>query len=191
VSTLADERAIEILEAGGVVCIPTESSYGLAAAIDGPGVERIAELKGRPEGEAFALIVADEEQARSVSAAWPERAATLAARHWPGPLTLVLPARCGLSPLLVGPGGGVGLRVSSFEATSALARALGRPITATSANPSGAAPATTVERARAYFGERVEHYIDGGSCEGTPSTVVEVLADGALRVLRPGAIPLP
>jgi L-threonylcarbamoyladenylate synthase len=127
-------------------------------------------------------------QARALARIWPAAAGELAARFWPGPLTLVVPAAPGLAEEIVGPGGGVGVRVSSHAVPVALARALGRPITATSANPGGKPPAMDVARARAYFGDRVI-YLDSGPAPGErPSTVVAIAGDGTTRVLRPGPV---
>jgi L-threonylcarbamoyladenylate synthase len=101
----------------------------------------------------------------------------------------VVPAREGLAPEIVS-AGGVGVRVSSHPVAGALARALGAPITATSANRSGQPPARTVADARSAFGDAVACYLDGGLCAGTPSTVVAVDERGQLRLLRAGAIDL-
>ena len=179
---------VRVLGSGGVACVPTETTYGLAAdARDPAAVEAVAELKGRAETAPFAVIAADADQARSILAAWPPAAAELAARHWPGPLTLVVAAIEGLPGRLVGPRG-VGVRVSSHPWCRELAARLGRPITATSANPSGEPAATSVEMARGYFGDRIA-YLDGGeSAAGPPSTVVAIGSDGELEVLRAGAI---
>ncbi len=184
------EQAARALAAGLVVCLPTESTYGLAADIRQAGaLARIAALKeARPTDAPYPLIAPDLDAARALARVWPAAADQLAARHWPGPLTLVVPARADLPRELVGPGGGVGVRVSSHPIAAALARQLGACITATSANRSGEPPATTVASARAGFGDRIDCYLDGGTCDGTPSTVVAVGEDGALRVIRRGAV---
>jgi L-threonylcarbamoyladenylate synthase len=182
--------ALAALLRGEVVCLPTESSYGLAAdARSAAALARITALKGgRPADSPFPLVVADADAARDLAAVWPDAAERLARRHWPGPLTLVVPARPELAPEVVGPGGGVGVRVSSHPLARALAAALGGAITATSANRSGQPPASTVEQARAVFGDDIAFYLDGGDCTGTPSTVVAIDEGGSLRVVRPGPI---
>ncbi len=182
--------ALAALLRGEVVCLPTESSYGLAAdARSAAALARVTALKGgRPADSPFPLVVADADAARDLAAVWPDAAERLARRHWPGPLTLVVPARPELAPEVVGPGGGVGVRVSSHPLARALAAALGGAITATSANRSGQPPATTVEQARAVFGDDIAFYLDGGECTGTPSTVVVVDQGGSLRLVRPGPI---
>ena len=186
------ELAAAALARGEVVCLPTESSYGLAADLRSPqGLARITAMKGgRPVDSPFPLIAGDAATARGLARVWPDAAERLAARHWPGPLTLVVPAREGLPPEVVGPDGGVGVRVSNHPLAAALARALGEPITATSANRSGQPPATTAAAARAALGGEVAVYLDGGVCAGTPSTVVAVDQAGRLRIIRPGAIAL-
>jgi L-threonylcarbamoyladenylate synthase len=186
----AMSAALAALAAGEVVCLPTESSYGLAADLrSAAALARITLLKGgRSPDSPFPLIAPAIEQARALAHTWPDAAERLARRHWPGPLTIVVPARPGLPPEVVGPGGGVGVRVSSHALAGELARRVGAAITATSANRSGQPPATTVAEARAVFGDEIACYLDGGACTGTPSTVVAVGADGALRLLRRGPI---
>ena len=189
-ATEAIAEAVAALRAGAVVCIPTETSYGLAVnPFSSAALARLCAVKGRPENAPFALIAADVGQVDALVQAWPDGARGLAERHWPGPLTLVLPARPDLAPEIVGSGGGVGVRVSSHPQAAALARAFGQPITATSANPSGAPAATSVERARSYFGDQVAVYLDGGPSSGErPSTVLAIAADGSRTVLRAGPV---
>lgn len=184
------ERAVEVLRRGHIVCIPTETWYGLAVdALADDALARLNALKTRAATSPFALIAADVAQARNLASIWPPRAQQLTERHWPGPLTLVLPARAHLPAPIVGPSGGVGVRVSSHPVPVALARALGRPITATSANPRGAPPAGDIASARAYFGERVAWYLDDGPAPGErPSTVVAITGDSKVQVLRAGPI---
>jgi len=181
--------AARTLAAGGLVCFPTETMYGIAADIRRrDALERLVALKGRAEMAPFGLIVSRPEQAEALAAAWPDAAEALAAEHWPGPLTLVVPARSDLPPCLIGPGG-VGMRQSSHPWAAALARDVGGPITATSANPTGQPAAMNVAQAQAYFGDHIDVYLDAGSAaQATPSTVVEISAAGDLRVLRAGAI---
>lgn len=184
------DEAVSALEAGHIVVIPTESTYGLAVDPRSPAaLTRLARAKeGRPLDSPYPLIAPDLASARALADAWPEAAERLARAHWPGPLTLVVPARAGLPSDVVGAGGGVAVRLSSHPMAAALAVAFGSPITATSANRPGAPPATTADDARAVFGDEVACVIDGGVCDGTPSTLVAVGADGALTVLRRGPI---
>ncbi len=187
------DRALAALHAGQLVCFPTETTYGLAVDIRHPdGLDRLVALKGRDPAAPFALIAADVDQARRLAERWPARAEELATRYWPGPLTLVVTGRAGLPAEIVAADGGVGVRVSSHPVASELARRLGGPITATSANPSGAAPALSIADARGYFGDRIAVYLDHGPVAApVASTVVRVTDDGQLRVLRAGAVLLP
>ncbi|MGH7918202.1 MAG: L-threonylcarbamoyladenylate synthase, partial [Candidatus Binataceae bacterium] len=136
-----------------------------------------------------ALITDNAANAFSLAAKVPPAARKLAAAFWPGPLTLVLPARAGLPSPLIGPEGGVGVRVSPHRTAIELAARLGRPLTATSANLSGQPPAITIEQARGAFAQHVAAYLDGGELGASaPSTVVAFDSAGKWHVIRAGAI---
>lgn len=183
----AIEEAAAALRSGEVVALPTESSYGLAVdARSETALARLFALKAREAGKPPPLLVASEEMARSLAARVPERARALIERFWPGPLTLVLPAQAGLPEAIV-LGGGVGMRRSPHPIADGLVRAFGGPITATSCNLAGQPPAFTAGEARAIFGSAVK-ILEGDAGRGAPSTVVRVSDDGALTVLRAGAI---
>jgi L-threonylcarbamoyladenylate synthase len=186
-SAVAD--AIDALRNGELVVYPTETFYAIGADATSPiALERVFALKGREPGKAVALITADAASAFALAREVPQLARRLADKFWPGPLTLVMPAAHGLHPALVGPDGGVGVRVSPHPVACALAAGLGRPLTATSANLAGNPPAVTLDAARAELGNKIKIYLDGGTLAGgAPSTVVAVTADG-IRVLRAGAI---
>jgi L-threonylcarbamoyladenylate synthase len=179
-------RAAAALAAGEVVALPTESSYGLAVdALSEPALERLWAVKGRPEGKPPPILVADEAMLAHLVAAVPEAARALAAKFWPGPLTLALPARAGL-PAAIVEAGFVGVRRSPHPVADALVRAFGGPITATSANRSGEPAALDAEGAAL---DGVALVLDGGRASGAPpSTVARVHADGRIEVLRAGPI---
>ena len=181
-------RAVGILAAGGVVCYPTETFYGLAAdALAPDAVARVVAMKRRGAGAPIATIVPDLVAAGRLWETCPESLRALATRYWPGPLTIVAPALAYVPAPLVGEWG-VGARVSSHPVAQALARAFGGPITATSANRAGLPPAETTFAARAQLGEAVELYLDDGPAPGgAPSTVVTIVS-GSPRILRVGAI---
>jgi L-threonylcarbamoyladenylate synthase len=162
--------------------------YGLGAdARSAAAVDRLVAVRGREEGKPILVLVADLEMAGTVASDIPAPARRLARRFWPGPLTLVVPARPGLpSPLTAG-GGTIGVRAPGHPAAAALVAGLGAPVTAPSANPPGAVPPRRIDEARAYFGDRVDVYVDGGELPGGASTVAEV-AGGRVRVLRPGPV---
>ena len=140
--------------------------------------------------QSIALIVRDAAMLPQVVARVPATAERLMARYWPGPLTLVLPARPDLPTALTGGSGWIGVRVSSHPVAQALVDALGEPITATSANPEGEAPAVEVATARGYFERRVAAYVDGGTLAGGLGSTVLLVADDAARVIRRGATPV-
>jgi len=182
--------AVAALRAARLVVYPTETVYGLGAdAMSASGLAALLDLKGRGAEKGLSILVADLDSAGPLLAAEPPAAArSLARMLWPGPLTLVLPAARSLPSALVGATGGVGLRCSPDPLAAMLAREFGGPITATSANPSGRPPATDVAAARAYFGDHVACYLDGGPRTGAAvSTVVEFL-EGRAILRRAGAI---
>jgi L-threonylcarbamoyladenylate synthase len=183
------ERLGAVLRGGGVVAYPTETFYGLGAlARDPAALERLARAKGRPEGKPLPLVAADAGMVQEV-AELEGLARRLADRFWPGPLTLVLPARPGLPDAITGGSGTVGIRVPGSEVARALCRAAGGPIVSTSANPSGGAPPVDVARLDAGLAARLDGILDAGPAPGgLPSTVVSAAGD-RLKLLRDGAIP--
>ncbi len=185
-------RALKALRGGGVVAFPTETFYGLAADATSPAaVERLHALKGRPAGKPIACIVGDRSQVALLCDRWPASAERLAARFWPGPLTLVVPAREGLpAPLLSrdAEGAFVGLRLSSHPWARALALGLGLPITATSANLSGGPEASRFEALAPSLLEKIDFALDGGPTPGGRGSSL-VRCGAGLTCLREGAIP--
>ncbi len=180
--------AITALQAGELVVYPTETFYGLAADPESSdAMEKLLSLKGRDPDKPIALIAADSASAFALAREIPINARRLAAAFWPGPLTLVLPARPGLHPALTGPDG-VGVRVSSHPLARALATGLGRPITATSANLAGQSPISAPDQLREIFIDKVEVILEDGILSGNaPSTVIE-FSRNTYRIVRPGAI---
>ena len=184
------EDGIAALNAGELVVYPTETFYAIGAdAFSSIALRRLFQVKKREPGRPVGLIAADTAMAFSVAREIPIDARRLADAFWPGPLTLVLPARDNIASELTGPDG-VGIRVSPNPVARALSAGIGRPITATSANLSGAAPASTLESARAALGEKVKVYLEGGNLTASaPSTVVAVSGNG-WKMVRVGAISL-
>ena len=182
------EDGIAALQAGELVVYPTETFYAIGAdAFSSIALRRLFQVKRREPGRPVGLIAADSAMAFSVAREVPIDARRLADAFWPGPLTLVLPARDDIAPELVGPDG-VGVRVSPNPVARALSAGIRRPITATSANLSGEAPASTLEQARAGLGEKVKVYLEGGKLTASaPSTVVAVNENG-WKMVRLGAI---
>jgi L-threonylcarbamoyladenylate synthase len=185
----AIEDAAAVLRADGVVAFPTETFYGLgAAALQPAGVRRIVEVKGRREGKPLLVLVDSVAMAERVAARVPPPARALMDRHWPGALTLVLPARPGIPAEVTAGSGTIGVRLSAHPVARALVSALGGPVTAPSANPSDRPPPTTAAGVVAYFGDALDLVLDGGATPGgEPSTVLDVTVDPP-RVIRAGAV---
>ncbi len=183
------ERAASALKTGQVVAFPTETFYGLgAAALDPVAVGRIFAAKGRPETKPLPVLVASSAMLDTIVADVPARARQLMARHWPGPLTLVFRARPEVPESVTAGTGTVGARLSSHPVATGLALALGGPVTAPSANPSGAAPPTTAAEVLRYFDGAIAIVLDGGpTTGGAPSTVLDVTVEPP-RLLREGPV---
>ena len=181
--------AVAALKRGEVIAFPTETLYGLGAdALDAAAVEKVFQLKDRDADSPIPVLVADREMLSQLVAQVPPLAETLIARFWPGALTIVLLARSAIPRPLVNAKGGVGVRISSKPIATELVKALGHPLTATSANPSGKAPARTVKEAKKYFAGRIDIFIDGGELTSrTGSTVIEIVGE-SLRIIRVGDI---
>jgi L-threonylcarbamoyladenylate synthase len=182
------DEAVELLREGSLVAIPTDTVYGLAARLDEDApIQRLFAAKDRPASLPVAALCASTEDARALAASWPASATTLAARYWPGPLTLVVDAAPELVTRL-GSRRGVGLRVPSDTLCRALLVRTG-PLAVTSANPHGAAPVTTADGVLAIL-DGVAAVLDGGTRDGAVSTVVDLTGPSPV-VVREGAIPWP
>ncbi|MBK8481315.1 MAG: threonylcarbamoyl-AMP synthase [Proteobacteria bacterium] len=180
-ATTIARAARYLRDESAVVGFPTETCYGFAVALDATALARLARVKGRAADHALPLIVADHAMLAQLVARLPPLAERLIARYWPGALTLVLPAVSGLPAAVVGPGGGVGVRMSADPVAQQLVRALGAPLTATSANRSGARPAQSAAEA-ALPG--VALVLDDGHRGELPTTLIELL--DTPRILRQG-----
>jgi len=185
-------RAAELLRAGGVVAIPTDTVYGIAADLSLPdSIERLFAVKRRPPDKAVALLLSDPAQA-GVLGVTNEAAKVLGERFWPGGLTLVLPARpdAALPAVLAAGRPTVGVRVPDHPCPRQIAAVLG-PLPTTSANLSGEAEARDAHQVAALLGDGLALVIDGGPIRGGPaSSVVDCTGDRP-RLLRAGAIPAP
>jgi L-threonylcarbamoyladenylate synthase len=187
-----EEQAIHVLRGGGLVAYPTETFYGIGAlAGNGDALERLSALKNRPADSPFPLLIPALDSIAGLSTVSPNDPALkrLAESFWPGPLTLVLPARPCLCSQIVGPGGGVAVRVSSAETATRLVAGAESPITTTSANFRGHDPACSAEDIEASgLAAALDFVIDGGQTAGaSPSTVLQ-LDPAQATVLREGAI---
>jgi len=183
-------EAAALLRAGRLVAFPTETVYGLGAdATDDRAVARIFEAKRRPRFNPLIAHLADPEAAAAL-AVFDDRARAVAARFWPGPLTLVLP-RLPQGPVSLLATAGldtVALRVPEHPVAQALLRAAGRPIAAPSANRSGAVSPTRAEHVAESLGDAVDLILDGGACRvGIESTILD-LSGARPALLRPGGV---
>jgi len=183
--------AAAILRDGGLVAVPTETVYGLAARADSDAaVARIYRAKGRPSFNPLIVHVPGIEAA-AMLAEIDERARAVAQAFWPGSLTMVLPLRAG-APLAGAVTAGlasVALRCPAHPVMQAVLAQAGLPLAAPSANRSGAVSPTCADHVAASLGERVDLILDGGTCAaGIESTIIALDPDGGWRVLRPGPI---
>lgn len=185
--------ALAHLAAGRVLAYPTETVYGFGGAVDERSVNALVELKGRPPGKPFLLLVAASEMITRLELKLTSYASTLAARFWPGALTLVLPGGERRIPdRLRGPEGGVAVRWTPHRSLARLILAHGQPITSTSANRPGVAPATAADQIVSQWSDAIARgtlrVLDGGRLrDSQPSTVVDCTGRRP-RVIRPGAI---
>ncbi len=182
-------RAAELLKAGQLVALPTETVYGLAAnAWDAAAVQRIFEAKGRPQHNPIIVHVASLELARRCVSDWPPLAARLAAAFWPGPLTLVLPRAKEIPDNVTAGGNTVGVRWPSHPMIQAVIRACGFPLAAPSSNRSNRISPTSAEHVRKDLGGRIPLIVNGGQAQvGIESTVLDLTCSPP-RLLRPGMI---
>ncbi len=183
--------AAKILQQGGVVAFPTESSYGLAANIyDDNALRRVYQLKGREEGKPFLVLIDNIKELERLVTEVPLEYKILMEQFWPGALTLVFSCRSEISPVLTCGGSTIAIRYSSHPVANALVAAFGKPLTATSANRAGEPPCTTAREVYAAFGDDIDMVIDGGRANAAPSTIVRLKEEGRkLEVLREGQLP--
>jgi L-threonylcarbamoyladenylate synthase len=182
-------QAAQVLRAGGLVAFPTETFYGLGAAgLDAEATRRVFAAKGRPASMPLLLLVDSRAMVAAVAASIPPQAGPLMERHWPGALSLVLPAARGVPAEVTAGTGTVGVRVSAHPVARALVRALGEPVTAPSANRTGGAPPVTAEEVLAQLDGVIELVLDAGPTPGgAPSTILDMTVDPP-RILRQGAV---
>ena len=183
-------KAVTILAEGGIIAYPTETFYGLGADIRiSEALERVFSIKGRPIGNPIALIVGDAEDLTEWVEEIPSAAYGLIEALWPGALTIVFRASARTPPRLTGGTGTIGIRVSSHPVASALASTLHSPITATSANISGAGECSTAAEVTRSLGNSIDAVIDGGRTKGEAASTILDMTSNPPSVLREGAIP--
>ncbi len=187
--TAAVKRAADLLRAGELVALPTETVYGLAAnAFDEKAVAKIFAAKGRPARNPIIVHVADTTLARQCVAEWPVLAEKLSAAFWPGPLTVVLPRSRKIPDVVTAGGKTVGVRWPSHPFIQAVIRECGFPLAAPSANLSNQLSPTNAEHVHKSLGTKISLIVDGGQSQiGIESTVLDLTAKPP-RLLRPGMI---
>ncbi|MCI5148058.1 MAG: threonylcarbamoyl-AMP synthase [Candidatus Electrothrix sp. MAN1_4] len=184
------DQAARLLRQGGLIAFPTETYYGLGVdPFNVEALERLFAVKQRQPDKPVLVLVAEQAQVTDLVAEVPAVLYKLMTAFWPGPLTLVFPGNPGLPSLLTGGTGTVGIRQSSHPLASRLLRAFGGPITATSANRSGAPPATTAAEVQKSLGTEVDLVLDGGMTPGgAGSSLVGCDQKGRLCCLRAGQV---
>lgn len=192
-ATAAIPAVVRHLRAGGLLAYPTETVYGLGSRADTRDVQALAALKGRAAGKPFLLLVSSREMAEAQGLAFTESARALARAFWPGPLTLVLPGGGGRLPdLLRGPEGGIAVRWTSHPLIVTLVAELGEPLTSTSANIPGSAPAPGAAAVLRDFRDAVQAgqlmVLDGGVLGNRPPSTVVDCTGPLPRVIRSGAV---
>lgn len=182
-------EAVVLLKSGGVISFPTDTVYSLGCDYrDGEAVARLYEVKGRPLRKALPLLIGSIDQIDEIVLVVPEVARQLAARFWPGALTLVLKKQKSVPDFITAGEYTVAVRVPAHPVPLAMVKGLGAPIVGTSANLSGQPSALTAEAVRASLGNRIDMVIDGGRAPGgKESTIVDVSSEKPV-VLREGAI---
>jgi L-threonylcarbamoyladenylate synthase len=182
-------RAIDILRHGGLVAFPTETVYGLGADAGNPAaVAKIFTAKGRPQDHPVIVHLADISLLDTWAVEIPRAARLLAARFWPGPLTLILRRAPGVNDAVTGGQDTIGLRIPAHPVAQQLLRKFGGGVAAPSANRFGRVSPTIAQHVEDEFGDRIDLVLDGGACEvGIESTIVD-LSRGRAVLLRPGHI---
>jgi L-threonylcarbamoyladenylate synthase len=185
------DDAVQRLRWAHAIVYPTETLYGLGVdATSLAALERLADLKGGDRDKPVSVLVASRGMLDDLVSDVPTFAERLIEKFWPGALTLTFAARPRVPERLTAGTGTIGARISSHPLAQAIVAALGRPITATSANPGGSPPPRDVATARGYFAERVAAYVDAGATAGGPPSTVLDCSTEMPRLVRAGAIPI-
>lgn len=183
-------EAAKLIAAGELVAVPTETVYGLAGnGLDAAAVEKIYEVKGRPEVKPVSLMVPGAAAMTKYCECVPKQAKYLAEKFWPGPLTIVLRAKDTVPEIVRAGGETVALRCPDHPMTLELLKKAKLPLAAPSANPSGAESPKTARQVMDYFDGKIAAVIDGGQCGiGTESTIID-MSSAPYKILRRGALP--
>jgi L-threonylcarbamoyladenylate synthase len=184
------DRAVGVVKSGGIIAFPTETFYGLGVdPLNPEAVNRLFRIKGREPGKAINLVVDDIGRARGMLKSIPPDASNLIRKFWPGPLTILFFRAAQVPTELTGRTDKIGIRVPSHPLLLQFLRAMGQPVTATSANRSGQPPAHTAESVEEAFGREIDLVLDGGP---TPGGEASTIVDATLRpprLIREGKVP--
>jgi L-threonylcarbamoyladenylate synthase len=184
------ERAVELLRDGELVVFPTDTVYGIGAAVDRPdAVAQLYVAKGRPLDRPIPVLISDFGQVERLARNVDARLERFVQRYWPGGLTVVIEAAEWLPREIVGDTGHVGLRIPDYDVALALIGASGGAVATTSANRSGEPAATTAGEAFAALADQAALVIDAGPSPGGNNSTVIAIQGGRINILREGAIP--
>ncbi|GKS58735.1 hypothetical protein YTPLAS18_22620 [Nitrospira sp.] len=181
-------EATELIRTGGLLAIPTESSYALCVSpFHAAAVDRVCALKGGRDQKPILVLIGDRLQLKDLVEVIPPPAELLMDRYWPGPLTMVLPAHASLPGRLTAGTGTIGVRLSAFEPLVPVLGAVG-PLTGTSANRSGEPPLMTAEAVVRTFGDDIDAVLDLGAAGGNPASTVIAVQNQSVSLVREGPI---
>lgn len=182
-------EVLEVLQAEGLVALPTDTLYGLAADISSEtALERLVAVKARPHDKPIPVFLSRIESLEEVTPKVPEAVRRLAHHFWPGPLTLILHASPDLSEMITAGTGTVGVRIPQHPLIKAILTTLGRPITGTSANRSGGIDPLTAKDVLKSIGDQFDLLVDGGKVQGGIASTVLDCTQSPFRIIREGAI---
>jgi len=184
------DEAVAILKSGGVIAFPTETFYGLGAdARDETAIDKIFGIKGRDFKNPILVVIGDRVHLDAFAADVPMQARKLMDRFWPGPLTIIFRAATSVSPKLTAGSGKIGIRLTSHPIATAISKRLGGPVTATSANLSGAPECTSAVEVLSQLEGKIAGIVDGGQTPGGKGSTIVDATVSPVKVLREGVIP--
>ena len=184
-------QAVKIIESGGIVCLPTDTQFGLSVDYKNDlALQKLINLKSRSENAGIPLLLANVDQLKLVTDTPPDDVINLCEHFWPGALTIVMPKNNSISEFVSGGHSGVALRIPNHDVPRGIAARLGRPITGTSANFTGMTPVGNYDEAQNNFNGLVDYVFptSENTTQGEPSTIIE-FTNNKLNLLRQGAIP--
>lgn len=184
-------QAVKIIESGGIVCLPTDTQFGLSVDYKNDlALQKLINLKSRSENAGIPLLLANVDQLKLVTDTPPDDVINLCEHFWPGALTIVMPKNNSISEFVSGGHSGVALRIPNHDVPRGIAARLGRPITGTSANFTGMTPVGNYDEAQNNFNGLVDYVFPTSEniTQGEPSTIIE-FTNNKLNLLQQGAIP--